>query len=270
MPGMFTPAALGMPTPRLETITRMNTPTPPASHGHLRMWGALLVQRLPGVSQRSLSLEQAPQGLFLLWLSFMGLLVFGASVMAQHGLWQRLVQADPTGLTIAIVLLFIACSLWAGARSWQLGRQWQALHSPCGPANWAADYLSARAHPATDMRVWQQVLNDRAHGPQEMAWWLNGIQLKLGLLGKVIGFSVLAFELGRMDGFDPQQSAQMLKSLTGGLGIALLTTITGLTANILLGLQLMRIDRFADGLVAEILTRGEAQAMTAPPDKARA
>jgi len=86
-----------------------------------------------------------------------------------------------------------------------------------------------------------------------MAWWLNGIQLKLGLLGKVIGFSILALDLGQMQGFDPSQSAQLLRSLTGGLGIALLTTVTGLTGNILLGLQLMRLDRFADTLVADAL-----------------
>ncbi len=253
----------------------MNTLIHPVSRWHQHMWGALLVQRLPGVSQPSMSLEQLPQGLFLLWLSFMGLLVFAASLMGQHGLWLRLVQADPTGLTIVIVLLFIGCSLWAGVRSWRLGLQWQALQQPAqrsetGKPSWANDYLTARAHSATDKGVLQQVLSDRAHGPQEMAWWLNGIQLKLGLLGKVIGFSVLALELGRLDGFDPQQSAQMLKSLTGGLGIALLTTITGLAANILLGLQLMRIDRFADGLVAEILIRGEAQAMRDTADKASA
>ena len=97
------------------------------------------------------------------------------------------------------------------------------------------------------------MLGERAHGPHEMAWWLNGIQLKLGLLGKVIGFSILALQLGQMDSFDPSQSAQLLKSLTGGLGIALLTTVTGLTGNILLGLQLMRLDRFADALVADAL-----------------
>ncbi|WP_228768023.1 hypothetical protein [Limnohabitans sp. DM1] len=244
----------------------MNALAPSASRWHQRMWGALLVKRLPVLGRPSLSLEQAPQGLFLLWLAFMGLLVFGAAVMWQHGLWHRLVQADPTGLTIVIVLLFIGCSVWAGLRCWALGLQWQALQSggamaTAEQASWAHDYLQARGHAHTDKSILLQVLSDRAHGPQEMAWWLNGIQLKLGLLGKVIGFSVLALELGRMDGFDPQQSAQMLKSLTGGLGIALLTTITGLAANILLGLQLMRIDRFADGLVAEILTLGEAQAM---------
>jgi hypothetical protein len=251
----------------------MNPLAHPFNHWHQRMWGALLVKRLPGISAPSLSLERAPQGLFLLWLAFMGLLFFAASVMWQHGLWHRLVQADPTGLTLVIVALFVGCSLWAGHRSWTLGQQWHALPAPstgqqATADNWAQDYLRARAHPLTDKAVLQQVLSDKAHGPQEMAWWLNGIQLKLGLLGKVIGFSVLALELGRMDGFDPQQSAQMLKSLTGGLGIALLTTITGLAANILLGLQLMRIDRFADGLVAEILTLGEARAMTETSDKA--
>ena len=43
-----------------------------------------------------------------------------------------------------------------------------------------------------------------------------------------------------------------------------------MAANILLGLQLMRIDRFADGLVAEILLRGETQAMRETPGKANA
>ena len=57
-----------------------------------------------------------------------------------------------------------------------------------------------------------------------------------------------------MDSFDPSQSARLLKNLTGGLGIALLTTMTGLAGNILLGLQLMRLDRFADALMADTLS----------------
>lgn len=245
-------------------MSRLNQP---ADRSHRRMWGALFVKDLPGISRPSFALEHEQQGLFLLWLSLMGLLLFAASVMAHHGLWHQLVQADPTGLTLVIVALFTGCSIWVGLRSWQLGMQWQTLHRPNALTNpetpsWSAEYLTARDRCSTDNLVLQQILSDKAHGPHEMLWWLNGIQLKLGLLGKVIGFSVLAFELGRMDGFDPQQSAHMLKSLTSGLGIALLTTITGLTANILLGLQLMRLDRFSDSLVAEILRCGECQAMS--------
>lgn len=236
---------------------------PPVLRSHLRMWGALLVRRVPGADHASGPLEQQPQGLFLLWLAYMGVLWLAAVLLWQQGIWQRLVKADPTGLTLVIVVLFMACSLWVGQRAWLLGVQWQCLQTlrtggEC--TGWAPTYLQGRADPGCDRGILQQILADRAHGPHEMAWWFNGIQLKLGLLGKVIGFSILALELGQMEGFDPQQSAQMLKSLTGGLGIALLTTITGLSGNILLGLQLMRLDRFADALVAQTLLLGEQRA----------
>ena len=219
--------------------------------GHNRMWGAALVKHVPGIHSASLGPEQQPQGLFLMWLAYMGLLVFGAHLLWQAGVWHRLVEVDPTRLTLVIVLLFTGSSVWCGHRAWELGHQRQQLLEK-GPAvaSWAAEY-NGNAH--VDASVRMQVLGERAHGPHEMAWWLNGIQLKLGLLGKVIGFSILAYQLGQTDSFDPSQSAQLLKNLTGGLGIALLTTVTGLAGNMLLGLQLMRLDRYADSLVTDIV-----------------
>ena len=80
------------------------------------------------------------------------------------------------------------------------------------------------------------LLLEQSHGPNHTAGWVNGIQLKLGLLGKVIGFSMLALNIGQLQNFDPAQSQELLKSLTVGLGIALLTTMVGLVGNILLGL----------------------------------
>jgi len=223
-----------------------------ASSTTQRMFGALLVRRLPGAARPTLNIERAEQGLFLLWLAYMGLLVFAAWLLWKAGAWHRLVAADPTHLTLVIVFLFIGCSLWAGRRAWDLGRQRSALDAG-RRHGWSSEFLQGTAQPGADRASWLQVLGEHADGPHEMAWWLNGIQLKLGLLGKVIGFSILALDLGQMQSFDPSQSAQLLKSLTGGLGIALLTTVTGLTGNILLGLQLMRLDRFADALVADAL-----------------
>ena len=224
------------------------------------MLGAALVRHLPGAGTPTLPLEHQPHGLFLLWLAYMGLLAFGAQLLWQAGVWHRLMEVDPTRLTLAIVLLFVVCSLWSGKRAWVLGQQrlWLTTAQPGRSSSWAGEFVGqppadAPGQRVPDAAVRMAVLGERVHGPHEMAWWLNGIQLKLGLLGKVIGFSILAYQLGQTDSFDPSQSAQLLKNLTGGLGIALLTTVTGLCGNILLGLQLMRLDRYADTLVADIL-----------------
>jgi uncharacterized membrane protein AbrB (regulator of aidB expression) len=99
-------------------------------------------------------------------------------------------------------------------------------------------------------------LLEHTHGPHSTAWWVNGVQLKLGLLGKVIGFSVLAMQIGQIQSFDPSQAQDLLRNLTSGLGVALLTTMVGLVGNILLGLQLTRMDRFADDIVAQAQRHG--------------
>ena len=234
-----------------------------AAHG--RMLGAWLVRHAPGAHAPTVALERREQGLFLLWLAFMGVLLFGAVLLWRLGIWHRLLSADPTGLTLSIIVLFVGISAWAGRRAWVLGVEQGRLDELSarralatstvapGQTGWCVEYMNGcRATPG-ERAAHLQVLGEHAHGPHEMAWWLNGIQLKLGLLGKVIGFSILALELGQMESFDPTQSARLLKNLTGGLGIALLTTMTGLAGNILLGLQLMRLDRFADGLVAQSL-----------------
>ena len=227
---------------------------PPRTPTHARMLGAALVRHLPGMRTPWRGIEQQPQGLLLLWLAYMGLLAYAAWLLWLAGIWHRLVEVDPTRLTVVIVVLFLGCSLWCGHRSWVLGQQrlWLTAASQAG---WAFNHQRALQQPGADASVAALVLGERTHGPHEMAWWLNGIQLKLGLLGKVIGFSMLAYQLGQTDSFDPSQSAQLLKSLTGGLGVALLTTVTGLCGNMLLGLQLMRLDRFADGLMADILSQ---------------
>jgi hypothetical protein len=231
-----------------------STATPPSDHH--RTFGALITRHIPGVRASLFSIERAPYGLFLLWLAYVGVLMWAMRVLWQRDAWHTLAQADPTMITFVIVFLFWLSTLWAGHRAWLLGVEAHAVLQAhrSTQKNTAFDEYQRNTQQSADVHaVAQTVLIERIHGPHEMAWWVNGILLKLGLLGKVIGFSILAMELGQLNTFDPSQSAQLLKTVTGGLGIALLTTITGLTCNILLGLQLMRLDRFADQLLADML-----------------
>lgn len=244
--------------------------------------GFLQPRSAPAPSARR-ALAAPPEQVLLLWLAFFGLLLFATVMLWRLGVWHMLVSADPTLLTIVIVLIFFGCTAWCGLRSVQLARQQvmldavvRTLHAhprelrtrlgAMGPANRRTEWVQAYFQDllAKGPQGWRNngqqtdLLAERAHGPHETVWWVNGIQLKLGLLGKVIGFSILALQIGSMESFDPGQSQLFLKNLTNGLGIALLTTMTGLAANILLGLQLTRLDRVADELVAEALAVAES------------
>ncbi len=214
----------------------------------------------------------AVEPIWLEWLTLGGLLVFATWLLGVRGVWGLLLRSDPTGLTLVIIVVFAGSTLWCGARSRELQRQRRLMEAArlrpvagCAEHDadgWAASYWAALDSAPRDADAPLDLLIEQAQGPHHTAWWVNGIQLKLGLLGKVIGFSILAIQIGQVQSFDPNQTQDLLRTLTSGLGIALLTTMVGLVGNIVLGLQLTRLDRYADALVADCqrlgLRRGRA------------
>jgi hypothetical protein len=198
------------------------------------------------------------------WLVLVGLFVFATWLLGIQGVWHLLLSSDPTGITLVIIIVFGVSTLWCGVRSRELARQRDLLSSASMGSienlvhaeGWAGEYWNALAINPKDSGAPLDLLMEQTHGPHSTAWWVNGVQLKLGLLGKVIGFSVLAMQIGQIQSFDPSQAQDLLRNLTSGLGVALLTTMVGLVGNILLGLQLTRMDRFADDLVAQAQRHG--------------
>jgi hypothetical protein len=206
----------------------------------------------------------AIEPLWLEWVALAGLFAFATWLLGVRGVWALLLTSDPTGITLVIIIVFTGATLWCGRRARELQRERALAESarrspPSLGGGWAAEYWQGLRAGGADANAPLDLLLERTHGPHGTAWWVNGIQLKLGLLGKVIGFSILALEIGQLQNFDPAQSQDLLKSLTLGLGVALLTTMVGLVGNILLGLQLTRLDRYADELVALAQREGLAQ-----------
>ena len=198
------------------------------------------------------------------WLVLLGLFVFSTWLLGIKGVWQLLISSDPTGITLVIIVVFAVSTLWCGVRSRELTRQRAAMDKAAAHGLegllkaecWAGEYWAALAGNPQDSGAPLDLLMEKTHGPHSTAWWVNGVQLKLGLLGKVIGFSVLAMQIGQIQNFDPSQAQELLRNLTSGLGVALLTTMVGLVGNILLGLQLTRMDRFADQLLGQAQRHG--------------
>jgi hypothetical protein len=193
---------------------------------------------------RGTRVETVTQQLFWGWTVLAGVALFAAWWLQARGLWRALLEGDPSGISMAIVALAVVVTLWCGRRAWQLQAQ-AAASSP-----WRRAYEGARAHAPEQAAA---LLAEHSHGPHETAWWFAASAIKLGLLGTVVGFIVMASRIGAMPGFDVDQIQALLKQMMAGMAIALYTTLVGLTANLWLGLQLLLLDRAADRIVADIV-----------------
>jgi MotA/TolQ/ExbB proton channel family len=182
--------------------------------------------------------------LFWAWLAMMGVALFLAWWLRERGVWNALIDGDPTGISVGITVLSVVVSLWIGWRLRVIGLQAQA------GSLWREAWRTER-QTAGDLAT--QTLAERTHGPHETAWWWTGATIKLGLLGTVVGFIVMSSQIGEMPSLDFDQVQVLLKRMTQGMAIALYTTLVGLVANLWLGLQLMLLDRLADKLAADIL-----------------
>jgi hypothetical protein len=199
------------------------------------------------VPRADFSIQQRAERLFWQWAVQAGLVLFVAWWLQVRGLWRALVEGDPSGISVGIALLSALVTLWCGVRARVLA------HQAAPGSEWRRAHADERTR---DAGLAPQLLADRTHGAHETAWWFCGATLKLGLLGTVVGFIVMASQIGQSASFEIDQIQTLLKQMTTGMAIALYTTLVGLIGNLWLGLQLMLLDRMGDRLAADILADG--------------
>ena len=76
--------------------------------------------------------------------------------------------------------------------------------------------------------------------------------LRLGLLGTIVGFILMLLPIAEMEGFDAGMMRELLSSMSGGMAVALYTTLAGLVTSTLLKLQYHVLDSSAADLVTRL------------------
>lgn len=71
----------------------------------------------------------------------------------------------------------------------------------------------------------------------ETGWFVSDFLLKLGLVGTVIGFILMLNSVTLIENFDLTMMQNLLQQMSGGMKVALYTTLSGLISSILLSLQ---------------------------------
>ena len=60
------------------------------------------------------------------WLALVGLFMFAAWLLGARGVWSLLLNSDPTGITLVIIIVFTVATLWSGMRALELTRERRA------------------------------------------------------------------------------------------------------------------------------------------------
>jgi len=117
-------------------------------------------------------------------------------------------------------------------------------------------FVRAMREPSRHADLGQQELLDaltlRLKSGIHGGWLVADTMLKLGLLGTVIGFIVMLGAVASLENYDVTTMQGLLTSMSGGMRIALYTTLSGMIAALLLAVQYQYLERRADGLIAEI------------------
>jgi len=206
--------------------------------------------------------------LFLRAFIVLTLIGFAFFIAIERGLVQLALDSDKSYISYVILAIYLAASahwlyltrmlsverarfaemeaaLAAGA---SLAEVRSRTGGPLG------DFLGnlQRKRSSVDAGVLVTAFGDEIANRHALGYFTSDMLLRLGLLGTIVGFIFMLLPIADMDGFDASMMQQLLRSMSGGMAVALYTTLAGLVTSTLLKLQYHLVDASAAALVTRL------------------
>ena len=176
----------------------------------------------------------------------MVLFIFGLYVAWDLGYLQMVFLQDRSHLTKAIALLTVGASLHAAWHIVGHSRKLNALNGATG---------IQRSATAGDLPL--EVAADRLRAPVEIGWFMVDLAIRLGLAGTIIGFVLIFSSLSGEQIIGDNALRELLVSMSGGMGTALFTTLSGLVGATFLSVQYLVLGRQSEHIIAALLVAEE-------------
>jgi hypothetical protein len=196
-------------------------------------------------------------------LVIFGLVLFGFFLAEQQGLVSLALGSDKSRISYLILGLYGAVSvhwLWLARALGAERRRFVALeNSICegeavdvrgGLLGGFLEILSLKRDDAASALL--EAFGDELANRHAFGHFASDVLLKLGLLGTVVGFILMLLPVGEIEEFDPSLMQQLLSAMSGGMAVALYTTLAGLVTSTLLKLQYHLLDASAAQLVTRL------------------
>ena len=187
--------------------------------------------------------------LFLESLLVISLVVFLIYLIVDLGLFSLIVESDKSKISIIILGLYlISCIHWFFV-ALNLDKEIKSIENPDKTTligSFVADITSI-GQTSVDKKI--TLLQDELSNKFSFGYLAVDVLLKLGLTGTVIGFILMLLPIGEIQDFDPKILQKLLSTMSGGMAVALYTTLTGLISSMLLKFQYFLLDmRLSDNI----------------------
>ena len=99
----------------------------------------------------------------------------------------------------------------------------------------------------------QDELKSKFYEIVDDGFFISDLLLKLGIVGTVIGFILMLSSLSTIDEMNLSKMNNLLLSMSGGMKVALYTTLSGLVGSILLTIQNNYFENKINAFISEII-----------------
>jgi len=190
-----------------------------------------------------MDIELKSEYLLLKSSMLLGIVIFFSYLLHSLGLLDLIVSSDKSKISLIILgIYYLATAHWYYL-SLSLDREIDSLNSY--DENSSVLFKKLKYFDESDQQKaknYLPILEDELANRHALGYMVVDILLKLGLTGTVIGFILMLLPIGDIKDFDPQIIQQLLSKMSGGMAVALYTTLTGLVTSILLKLQYFLLD----------------------------
>ena len=150
-----------------------------------------------------------------------------------------IVQSDRSKISIIILSIYVLASMHWFYIAITLDKDIASVSEPT-EATLIGRYL-LQVNTSSE-RINLTLVEDELSNKHSLGYLAIDVLLKLGLTGTVIGFILMLLPIGEIQDFDPKVLQQLLSTMSGGMAVALYTTLTGLVTSMLLKFQYFILD----------------------------
>jgi hypothetical protein len=185
-------------------------------------------------------ITKKPNYLLLKASLLLSLIIFSFYLLFQLDLIALIINSDRSKISLIILVIYLLATLHWFYIAITLDKEISSIDKP-EKDTLIGRYLIKRNELEKTQSLYN-LLEDELSNRHSIGYLIVDILLKLGLTGTVIGFILMLLPIGEIKDFDPQILQKLLSTMSGGMAVALYTTLTGLVTSMLLKFQYFLLD----------------------------